>query len=300
MFAKKKDHSEKNIIKEQLGKIKERLTTNLSEITLSCQQAESNLSQIQENVENTVSYAATNVETQTALLQSLEAFESELKESFEWKETVLSNVEKVRTESERLVEENKHFTTPSKYLSDAPANMRGISEESKESLNRMKDLGKQMGVLALNAAIEAGRMGEVGSNFVKAAEEVRVQAKAYDDELAVLKESQNKQDEVIAKLEEQIHYLVGLLTENNLSTSKLMKQCKDTCDELAKSSARDYSNDIALVKESILTVRSAEEEMLKAQERNKIQIEDIRGEFQLQQEQAKDVLAIVEEEVGEA
>lgn len=300
MFAKKKDHSEKKIIKEQLGKIKERLTTNLSEITLSCQQAESNLSQIQENVENTVSYAATNVETQTALLQSLEAFESELKESFEWKETVFSNVEKVRTESERLVEENKHFTTPSKYLSEAPANMRGISEERKESLNRMKDLGKQMGVLALNAAIEAGRMGEVGSNFVKAAEEVRVQAKAYDDELAVLKESQNKQDEVIAKLEEQIHYLVGLLTENNLSTSKLMKQCKDTCDELAKSSARDYSNDIALVKESILTVRSAEEEMLKAQERNKIQIEDIRGEFQLQQEQAKDVLAIVESEVGEA
>lgn len=66
-----------------------------------------------------------------------------------------------------MVEENKHFTTPSKFLNEFPVALKAENEKDREELEKMQDCGKQMGVLALNAAIEAGRMGEEENSLLR-------------------------------------------------------------------------------------------------------------------------------------
>lgn len=71
-------------------------------------------------------------------------------------------MEQVKGQNEKvveIVENNKHFTTPMKHISEAPQALREMRQALGERAERMEELSKTMGVLALNSAIEAGRMG---------------------------------------------------------------------------------------------------------------------------------------------
>ena len=133
----------------------------------------------------------------------------------------------IEQEMAQLVEENKHFTTPSKFLNEFPVALKAENEKTREELEKMQDCGKQMGVLALNAAIEAGRMGEGGKQFVTAAETIRVSAGTYDELIDQAHKRLADSDERIAELEEQVHRMVTLLKENNVAMTKLMKSCQE-------------------------------------------------------------------------
>ena len=85
----------------------------------------------------------------------------------------LDEVKKQNGRIVEIMESNKHFTTPMKYISELPMALKEERTVQKERARRMQELSKNMSVLALNAAIEAGRMGESGSQFVVAAEEIR-------------------------------------------------------------------------------------------------------------------------------
>lgn len=118
---------------------------------------------------------------------------------------MLQNFAQIEQEMAQLVEENKHFTTPSKFLNEFPVALKAENEKTREELEKMQDCGKQMGVLALNAAIEAGRMGEGGKQFVTAAETIRVSAGTYDELIDQAHKRLADSDERIAELEEQVH-----------------------------------------------------------------------------------------------
>lgn len=135
-------------------------------------------------------------------------------------------VDQVRKQNEKIVEvveNNKHFTTPMKYITETPAALREGQTALRERADRMIELSKNMSVLSLNSAIEAGRMGESGSKFVAAAEEIRVYSDTYEKEARELKEQLAGADARIAELEEQAHHLAELLKENNISMGKLYK-----------------------------------------------------------------------------
>ena len=127
-------------------------------------------------------------------------------------------MEQVKGQNEKvveIVENNKHFTTPMKHISEAPQALREMRQALGERAERMEELSKTMGVLALNSAIEAGRMGESGTRFVTAAEQVAL----------ALKDQLGEAEERIASLEEQVHHLNELLKENNISMGKLYRDC---------------------------------------------------------------------------
>ncbi len=132
-------------------------------------------------------------------------------------------MEQVKGQNEKvveIVENNKHFTTPMKHISEAPQALREMRQALGERAERMEELSKTMGVLALNSAIEAGRMGESGTRFVTAAEQVRAYADDYEQEALALKDQLGEAEERIASLEEQVHHLNELLKENNISMGK--------------------------------------------------------------------------------
>ena len=127
-------------------------------------------------------------------------------------------MEQVKGQNEKvveIVENNKHFTTPMKHISEAPQALREMRQALGERAERMEELSKTMGVLALNSAIEAGRM----------AEQVRAYADDYEQEALALKAQLGEAEERITSLEEQVHHLNELLKENNISMGKLYRDC---------------------------------------------------------------------------
>lgn len=122
-----------------------------------------------------------------------------------------------------IVENNKHFTTPMKYITEASAAMKEENGKLQERTDRMLEFSKSMSVLSLNAAIEAGRMGDAGAKFIPAAEEIRNFSEQYEQEAKELKEQLQQSKERIDSMEEQIAHLNQLLKDNNISMGKVMK-----------------------------------------------------------------------------
>lgn len=127
----------------------------------------------------------------------------------------------------RVVEQNKHVTTPMKEIASFYEAYCQERESVEEALQKLADISQNMGVLALGAAIEAGRMGEDGRKFVTAAEEVRVNAEQYTSAVTDVLTKISAFEETAANTEKQIQVLNDLLKENNSSLVKLLES-RDT------------------------------------------------------------------------
>ena len=143
----------------------------------------------------------------------------------------------------------------------------------------MAENGRQMGVMALNAAIEAGRMGDSAKQFVAASEEIRQMALGYEKAALSMKEELADSLAKIDELEETIHHMVALIKESNMGTTKLLKKCQETNQAVKKSTMRDFSDDMILIRDKVVGLRNLDEEIAKCGERSKIQLSDIQEEI---------------------
>lgn len=179
-----------------------------------------------------------------------------------------------------IVENNKHFTTPMKHITEAQNAYREEQKQLGERAARMMELSKNMSVLSLNAAIEAGRMGESGSGFINAAEEIRTFSENYEREASEMQEQLEASKQRFIELEEQIHYLNELLKENNISMGKLYK---DSVQNMA--TYEGGQTDIrGLISEEILgrtdALRQSEQECANTQERMLLRLDDVCEEIE--------------------
>lgn len=212
-------------------------------------------------------------------------------------------LEQVRRQNERImevVENNKHFTTPMKHISEAPSSVREDSKEMLVSVERMKDFSKSMTVISLNAAIEAGRMGEPGRKFVSAAEEICSCSEYYDREARILEEKLREADAKWEMLEEQIRHLNELLKDNNISMGKLMRDSMQSMAtyEVSQLKLREMLPDAVVVQADAL--QQSERELSKVRERMQLQMEDIRNECEAQKECLKELKEICSGLCGKA
>ncbi|MBQ2282725.1 MAG: hypothetical protein II250_00955 [Agathobacter sp.] len=262
---------------------------NVSDIAESRNQMQADVKQIGENLSVISDLAGQNVEVEAALCNRISEAGQQMKLSEEAYETAVEHVRGQQEKFMALVEENKHFTTPSKYLSELPASLHNENKEHRKKLAQMSDFSKQMGVLALNAAIEAGRMGEAGMQFVGAAEEIRQYAGNYEDVVSEFRAELDASDKRISELEETIHHLVSLLKDNNMSTAKLLKSNEKSVKLLENPDILAFSDEVFQWKEQVVGLLNVDEEVLKAKERNRIQLEDIEGEIELQTQKQEEI-----------
>ncbi|MEE1077784.1 MAG: methyl-accepting chemotaxis protein [Agathobacter sp.] len=238
--------------------------------------------QVKESLESMDSLAKQNVEACSTLSHTMELFTNEMDAAYSNYDRVLEGIRKQLQDTMDLVEENKHFTTPSKYLSEFGESLHQDYQAYEQSLEKMTGLGKQMGVLALNAAIEAGRLGEAGKDFVSSAEEIRSFANNYQDEIDVLEEQVKKSEERVEELEKQVNLLVSHLKESNVCATRLMKSTSESVKQMEESGIRDISEDMKLMRDVVISSRNSDEEIVKAKERCMIQLTDTEEELQLQ------------------
>lgn len=290
MFGKNKVNVEELLIRqEKLEKFADQVGENgavflagSSDIENSQSQMQKNLKQVVENVQNTAGYALQNVRNQDELVQSMREALVQMEASETEYNDLIQQVFALAESSMSMVEKNKHFTSPSKYISEGVTAIHGYNGEYMNTLESIKESTKQMGVFALNAAIEAGRMGESGAAFVSATEDVRTLALDMDNMITQMQNKVSKADEKVNRLQEEVHRLVGLLKDNNVAMGQLLKQNQSTIRMIEKSSMHSFAEDVSVWKEQIAGMRNTEDEIMKLQERNKMQLEDIVSEMQVQ------------------
>lgn len=238
--------------------------------------------QVMTNSNELVTNTMINIEEESALIHKIDEFSKELHVISEEHGQLKAEIEHQLHVAASLVEENKHFTTPSKYLMEVPSVLKESNQSYDKKLDEMAEYGKQMSVLALNAAIEAGRIGENGMPFVLAAEEIRQAAVTYEKVALAMKDEIKQAQNKVAEMEETITHLVSLLKDNNMGTAKLFKTCQETQKFMNQSQIRDYSDDLIELRDSVVKIRNLDEEIAKCAERSKIQLSDIQEDIQNQ------------------
>ncbi len=284
--------SDKRFIQD-VAKAAEALDTSMAEIKESCDRTAEYTNQVSENVASVAESAKSNIDVEASLIHSIDEYSESVSRMKADIDTLTGQVKAQNDEAMQLVDGNKHFTSPSKYLSELPQNMRETNQKYSGHIGKMSEYCKQMGVLALNSAIEAGRMGESGKAFVDSCEVIRTYATNYETELGLMKEELAESNERIAYMEEQIRHLVSLLKENNIATARLMKQCGETNEFATRLNPGIDSDSLTELKKNVVDLKNAEEEILKSEERNRMQLEDMFTEIETQQKNQEEIVGQV-------
>ena len=273
---------------------KDMFDASVAELAESYRQVAADVTQISENMNNAITLASGNTEIENNLGVIVNDYRQRVQEKELQQQAADEGFHQLLDATTRLVDANKHFTTPSKYISEFPSNYKAQNQSCRENLDQMEEFGKQMGVLSLQAAIEAGRLGEDGRQFVEAAEDIRTYAANYDKVIAQTREQLQQSDDRLNELEKQVHHLITLLKENNIATAKLMKLCQDAVDKADALSQNPLMDDFIEIQNKMSTLRNADEEIVKSEERNRMQVDDLNEEFLAQQKNQKEIFRMID------
>jgi methyl-accepting chemotaxis protein len=297
MFGKKKNGKEEieqleqgsRLLSEFSGK-KEWLDSSYDHIGESRRQMEADIDRIMEHISSASEMAKRGSELSAKLSFDLDSMREQMtKVEADYQKTVTLIGEDAET-CQNLVEENKHFTTPSKYLNELPNELRSRNAGYQESVALMREQSRQMGVLALNAAIEAGRMGEQGRQFVTTAEEIRTYSRRYEDTEQELLDKIAASDAKIAEMEDVIHHLIALLKESNVGIAHLMKALFQLKQHVDKCSFTPFSEDVKNAREMVTELKNGSEEIIKSEERSRMQMDDISEEVEEQKKSEQELI----------
>lgn len=304
MFGKNKvsqeelDRLKKNVESDErffsaVGNRKDMFEATILDMEDSCQQMEAGISQVSENILTATEMAADNVEIEISLNTQMSELKEELEEGCRQQKEVLEGLHHMLDEANGLVDGNKHFTSPSKHLGEISMGFKTQNSLTRRYLNQMEEYGRQMGVLALNAAIEAGRLGDSGRQFVAAAEDIRTCASFYDKAITEARQQLGESDARIAQLEEQVHHMVSLLKDSNVSATKLMKSCEEAVKKADNMTHAASAEVITDMQNQVTTLKNADEEITKSEERNRMQMEDLGEEVSTQQKNRKEIVQMM-------
>lgn len=273
---------------------KDMFDASVAELAESYRQVAADVAQLSENMNNAITLASGNAEIENGLGAIINDYRERVQKKEMQQQASDEAYHRLLDATIRLVDVNKHFTTPSKYISEFPSNYKAQNQSCRENLDQMEEFGKQMGVLSLQAAIEAGRLGEDGRQFVETAEDIRTYAANYDKVIAQTRLQLEQSDERLSELENQVHHLITLLKENNIATAKLMNLCQDAVNKSDALNHNSLMDDFIEIQNKMSTLRNADEEIVKSEERNRMQVDDLNEEFLAQQKNQKEIFRMID------
>ena len=273
---------------------KDMFDASVAELAESYRQVAADVAQLSENMNNAITLASGNAEIENGLGAIINDYRERVQKKDMQQQASFEAYLLLLDSTTILVDVIKHFTTPSKYISEFPSNYKAQNQSCRENLDQMEEFGKQMGVLSLQAAIEAGRLGEDGRQFVETADDIRSYAANYDKVIAQTRLQLEQSDERLSELENQVHHLITLLKENNIATAKLMNLCQDAVNKSDALNHNSLMDDFIEIQNKMSTLRNADEEIVKSEERNRMQVDDLNEEFLAQQKNQKEIFRMID------
>ena len=249
------------------------IEADFDELEKSRQLEESSLKQLNDNANNVVEFSKDSMDAISALNDSFTECVKAAADNLTSLESAAKAIATQHEDTCALVENNKHFTAPAKSLSET-------SDRLEAHVDSCAD-------------IAAGMLGEQGKLFVEAAESIREASVSYDSAIDAVEQELSEAKAEISALKEQVSHLVGLLKDNNVATTKLMKQGVELnhvfsqCDEISVDM-------IEACRQQIVSIRNTQEEIIKFEERNKLQIEDAYAEISTQRKNSVEIKSTVD------
>ena len=221
---------------------KEILEANVSHVEKIEQQILEDVAQVKENTTQVMEHATFNVSTEISLIQTLEELTADQAKAYADYVAFCENVVSQAKAGVELIEQNKRLTSPSKYLNEVPGALRAKNKQYETYLNEMNEANVQ-------------------------------------EQIALLRAELNDSYKDIQELEDTIHHLMGLLMESNKAATKLVMKFAGYEKLVKTTSMRDFSEDLAEIKDEVMGLRNTDEEISKCAERSKLQTEDVQEEM---------------------
>ncbi|SDB26217.1 methyl-accepting chemotaxis protein [Eubacterium oxidoreducens] len=179
-----------------------------------------NLTQIVDNIKVMHNKARSQADTNARLSEIAAQMSREAREDIAGQMEIIELFEKEKDALYKVVDANKHFTTPAKALSQFGSQLDTQMRQLRNLHEKAAQFSKEMSVTALNAAIEAGRLGNVGQQFMIAAQDVRDLAENYENITKGINAAIKQIEEEKVEYEKQLSHLNNLLKENNIQMGK--------------------------------------------------------------------------------
>ncbi len=261
---------------------------NRLEIVNSQRQMIANMNQVASNYVETRQLAEQNSHAEHELCEVLLEATGRAKNSQAQYELLKEQIGNQSSHCMELVDQNKHFTSPTKRVTEAVSGMLAQQRERMRQCDRMDDLMSQLNEQAVILADETQRM-KAGAKYTAAVEQMDHRIADIRSELEQLRKKSEETAKETQELSEQVRYLVGLLKENNIAMGQLLKENQTTMRMTEKFQFAPDAKEVSEWRESLLGMHNVEDEILKLQERNRIQLEDIAEEVQAQNKAEKEI-----------
>lgn len=155
-----------SVISEDLGSIKNKMSSVLSDISISAEQVHSGSGQVSSVAQTLSQGTVEQNESVGELADNLRAIEKQIRDNSGNCSEARSIMDKT---SAAVAEVDEKMTN----LTEAMVKINGASDQISNIIKTIEDIAFQTNILALNAAIEAARAGEAGKGFAVVADEVR-------------------------------------------------------------------------------------------------------------------------------
>ena len=241
MFGNKKDKREKRFL-SVFGEKKEVMEANVSVIESREKQILEDLDALAANGSYLQEQTELNVGTEIAMMQIVSQLQEEQAAAYEDYQNLCQGIMEQAQAGMELVDQNKHFTGPSKRLNEAPAQLKERNRTYERLLLEMTaDNYQEKAVALMNEVMES-----------------------YKD---------------IQEMEKTIQQLLSMLKESNMASTKLVMKFQSNERMIQSSRIRDFAEDMVEFRDDIVGLRNVDEEVSKVSERIAIQVQDVREEL---------------------
>ncbi len=162
---------------------------------------------------------------------------------------------KQRAETEKellyaLMDESKHSSGIAKTLREASESFETKAGSILTDIDKLAEFSGSISEMSLNAAMKAGRMGESGMDFVRAAEEIRSYSEEFEDFVSKARDNVTELKQSFRETQDSMVALLDIMRNTSHSLTKIVSAVDEDNEAVKGERKIDPVRDLKDIKET--------------------------------------------------
>lgn len=162
---------------------------------------------------------------------------------------------KQRAETEKellyaLMDESKHSSGIAKTLREASESFETKAGSILTDIDKLAEFSGSISEMSLNAAMKAGRMGESGMDFVRAAEEIRSYSEEFEDFVSKARDNVTELKRTFRETQDSMVALLDIMRNTSHSLTKIVSAVDEDNEAVKGERKIDPVRDLKDIKET--------------------------------------------------